>query len=108
MKMMQKLKDISAAQIARVRSSFALIENISAETPLQEVLQALARVPIRTLLDLLSLIGDANAFVSQVEAKLSAQIKTLEDADPGPVADSILILLTQLREAADVISTKPA
>ena len=102
------MKEVSASQIAKVRTSFLLIEKMQADTALEDVLQTLARVPIRSLLHLLALFNDAETFITQVERKLGAQIKTLEDTDPAPVADSILALLTRMQETADGLSVNPS
>jgi hypothetical protein len=105
---LDKLKEVSASQIAKIRTAFLLIEKTQADTALEDVLQTLARVPIRTLLHVLALFNDAETFIAQVERKLGAQIQTLEDADPAPVADSILTLLTRMQETADGLSVNPA
>jgi hypothetical protein len=96
---LDKLKFLSTAQLAKVRSSLALILQVQKDGPLDETLQALARVPFRALLELLSLLNDAAAFIAQVERKLGTQIETLKDADTTPSVESIQGLLTKLQES---------
>jgi hypothetical protein len=76
---LDKLKFLSTAQLAKVRSSLALILQVQKE--------------------LLSLLNDAAAFIAQVERKLGTQIETLKDADTTPSVESIQGLLTKLQES---------